>query len=60
MLADSSVAPDERLPETGVSKDRERLLSAICIVSPKYGTRSSTLVRLFDDRTASLVERTLP
>lgn len=59
MLADCSIAPDQRLPDTGVSHEWERLLSAICIVSPQYGTRSSTLLRLFDDGTSSLLERTL-
>ena len=46
LLADDRVAPDERLPKTGVSQDWERALSAALIKTPTYGTRSSSLVRL--------------
>ncbi|HYC43155.1 MAG TPA: NRDE family protein [Noviherbaspirillum sp.] len=46
MLSDTSQAPDCRLPRTGVSMEWERILSAVCIDSPGYGTRSSTVVRL--------------
>lgn len=46
MLSDTAQAPDVRLPDTGVDLDTERMLSAVCIQSPVYGTRSSTLVRL--------------
>lgn len=59
MLADTTQAPDRRLPETGVSREVERQLSAVCIDSPGYGTRTSTVVRLPADAPASLVERTL-
>lgn len=37
--------PDE-LPDTGVPHEMERLLSSIFIVSPAYGTRASTLLKL--------------
>ena len=40
MLADTTRAPDRRLPETGVSLALERLLSSVCIDSPDYGTLS--------------------
>lgn len=45
-LADRSEAPDEMLPETGVTLDWERRLSAAFIRTPDmaYGTRCSTLV----------------
>lgn len=46
MLADTTRAPDARLPDTGVDLEWERILSSVCIESPIYGTRSSTLVRL--------------
>ena len=46
MLTDTTCASDCRLPKTGVSIERERLLSAVCIESPDYGTRVSTLVKL--------------
>jgi len=45
-LADRTRAPDALLPDTGVGLEAERLLSSPFIVSPAYGTRSSTaLVR---------------
>lgn len=46
MLADGTRVDDERLPRTGVSLEWERVLSAVCIESPTYGTRVSSLVRL--------------
>jgi uncharacterized protein with NRDE domain len=57
MLADTTRASDCRLPETGVSLERERLLSAVCIESPDYGTRVSTLVKLHTDHDPVLIER---
>ncbi|WP_151634810.1 NRDE family protein [Noviherbaspirillum aerium] len=57
MLTDTTRAPDCRLPKTGVSLEWERVLSAVCIQSPEYGTRTSTVVRLFADGSAALDER---
>ena len=59
MLSDTSRASDCRLPKTGVSLEMERLLSAVCIESPNYGTRVSTVVQLHADRTVRLDERAL-
>ncbi|WP_256080373.1 NRDE family protein [Massilia sp. YIM B04103] len=47
MLSDTTRAPDLRLPETGVPLELERVLSAVKIESPSYGTRSSTVVKLY-------------
>lgn len=44
LLADREPAPDSLLPDTGVGLERERILSPIFIVSPDYGTRSSTVI----------------
>ena len=57
MLADTTRAADVRLPDTGIAIELERVLSAICIETPGYGTRSSTVVRLFADAPAELHER---
>ncbi len=46
LLADDHVAPDDELPQTGLSVDRERMLSAAFVRSPDYGTRASSVVRL--------------
>jgi len=45
-LGDRSEADDDELPETGVSRELEKMLSAAFIRSPDmgYGTRCSTLV----------------
>ncbi|MDB5839201.1 MAG: hypothetical protein JWQ23_1153 [Herminiimonas sp.] len=59
MLSDTTRAPDCRLPQTGVDLERESMLSAVCIESPHYGTRASTLVQLHASRTAQLTERAL-
>lgn len=57
MLADTTRASDCRLPRTGVPIEWERLLSAVCIESPDYGTRASTVVRLYADEPPTLDER---
>jgi uncharacterized protein with NRDE domain len=59
MLADTTRAPDLRLPETGVPLDMERVLSAVCIDSPGYGTRTSTVVKLYSNAPPELQERIL-
>lgn len=55
-LADRSHARDSELPDTGVSQATERLLSAALIISPGYGTRSSTVLALAAGR-GQIVER---
>jgi len=44
LLADRTLADDQDLPSTGVSADRERMLSAPFIVAENYGTRASTVL----------------
>lgn len=44
IMRDESQFEDERLPSTGVALEWERLLSAIYIKHPEYGTRSTSLV----------------
>lgn len=59
MLADTTRAPDQRLPDTGVPIEVERQLSAVCIEIPGYGTRTSTVVKLYSDAEPELHERVL-
>lgn len=59
MLTDTTRASDCRLPKTGVDIEWERILSAVCIDSPQYGTRASTLVQLFSEGAPVLRERAL-
>jgi len=59
MLSDTTHASDNRLPDTGVSLEWERLLSPICIESPDYGTRASTLLKVHGAGSAELHERVI-
>lgn len=59
MLTDTTRASDCRLPKTGVGMEMERLLSAVCIESPTYGTRASTVVQLHDNNVVVLNERAI-
>ncbi len=45
-LGDRRIAPDERLPDTGVGIERERALSPRFVRTPGYGTRCSTYLAL--------------
>jgi uncharacterized protein with NRDE domain len=57
LLADRTPADIAALPSTGVSPDRERLLSSAFIVDARYGTRCSTVLTISRDRSARFVER---
>ncbi|HLK38963.1 MAG TPA: NRDE family protein [Polyangiaceae bacterium] len=57
MLADRSSAPNDDLPDTGLSRELERDLAPIFIASAVYGTRSSTVILWRKDGTLSFEER---
>ncbi len=57
LLADETIAADDRLPSTGIALDVERALSAAFIRMPGYGTRASTVLIVDADGRATLVER---
>lgn len=57
LLADPQRAADTELPETGVGLEIERLLSSVFIASPGYGTRASTLVKVYADGSRHIHER---
>ena len=57
LLADRQPAGDANLPATGVSPQWESLLSSPFIVSPEYGTRSSTVLLIARDDSARFIER---
>jgi uncharacterized protein with NRDE domain len=56
-LADRTPAADGELPDTGVGLELERMLAPPFIVSPRYGTRCSTVVLVAHDGRADFIER---
>jgi uncharacterized protein with NRDE domain len=58
ILRDRRLADDTSLPDTGIGFERERVLSPIFIVSPGYGTRSSTIVSIDREDRVIFMERT--
>ncbi|AZY52695.1 NRDE family protein [Bordetella avium] len=56
-LGDRTVAEDASLPDTGLPRERERLLSSPFIVSADYGTRCSTVLLWRANGQGELVER---
>jgi uncharacterized protein with NRDE domain len=57
-LADRTQAADDALPDTGVPREWERLLSSPFIVSERYGTRCSTVFTVDRTGRARFHERT--
>lgn len=57
LLSDRKIANDADLPETGLSLDRERSLSAIFVAENGYGTRCSTILKFDKQGTWSFEER---
>lgn len=58
LLTDMEQAPDDELPDTGVGRDWERILSPVFIRSMDYGTRSSTVLGINAERHVTFAERT--
>lgn len=58
LLDDTAGAPDDALPDTGVGVALERVLAAPRIVTPGYGTRVSTALRVAPGGTGRIVEQT--
>ncbi|AIE60462.1 NRDE family protein [Bacillus methanolicus] len=59
ILSDSEEAPEEELPDTGIGKDWEKLLSPIFIQSSTYGTRASTILTIDNDHHIVFNEKSL-
>ena len=57
LLSDRTFAPDDRLPDTGVGLERERMLSSLFITSDIYGTRSSSIILIDRSHEVSFTER---
>ena len=57
VLADRALARDDELPDTGLARERERLLSSPFIVSADYGTRCSTVLTVSRDGSVGFNQR---
>jgi len=57
LLADTTFAPDDRLPDTGIGLKWEQMLSSLFITSDTYGTRSSSIVLIDRSHKAVFSER---
>lgn len=57
ILTDTTKAQDEHLPDTGIAKPWEKLLSSVFIQSPDYGTRCSTVITVDQQQHLTWQER---
>ena len=57
LLRDTTQADATQLPNTGIEKQWEQLLSSIFICHPIYGTRCSTLLFVDNQSRSTLIER---
>lgn len=58
VLADRFQPANDKLPDTGVGLQWERILAPLFITSPAYGTRSSSIVLIGYSGQATFMERT--
>ncbi len=59
ILSDSSIPPDELLPDTGLRLEIERAVSPIFVKTTFYGTRSSTVILIDYDGNVTFTEKSL-
>ena len=57
LLKDDEIYPDKDLPETGLGKELERMVSPIFTVTEKYGTRSSSVIYIDMDDNVEFTEK---
>ena len=57
LLLDRKIPADNKLPDTGIGLEWERVLSSIFIASPIYGTRSSTILLIGKNGRIKFVEK---
>src|SRR5690606_37197698 len=57
LLYDENRATDNQLPDTGLSLERERVLSSMFIKSPDYGSRCSTVLLIDHSNHVRFIER---
>lgn len=57
MLTNDTPAPENQLPDTGLSKDLEKAVSPVFIKTEKYGTRCSSILIIKKNGEVTFVER---
>jgi uncharacterized protein with NRDE domain len=57
LLSDATPFPDHQLPDTGVGRERERMLSPRFIAGDSYGTRCSTVILVEREGGIQFIER---
>ncbi len=58
ILSDTSLSPDDELPDTGLDYEKEKMISSIFIKTPEYGTRCSTVITVDKNNFVNFNERT--
>ncbi len=58
VLSDSTLSPDDQLPDTGLDYEREKIISSIFIKTEEYGTRCSTVVTVDKNNFVNFIEKT--
>lgn len=58
ILRNDAIAPDQKLPNTGIDLSLERQLSPLFINTETYGTRCSTVLLITKDNNVQFIERT--
>ncbi|HSD64332.1 MAG TPA: NRDE family protein [Ignavibacteriaceae bacterium] len=59
ILSDEKEAPEDQLPDTGLSPELEKAVSPIFIKSDRYGTRSSTVILMNSVNEVLFIEKSL-
>ena len=57
-MYDKTLAPDNKLPDTGIGYEKEKLLSSMFIELPGYGTRNTTVLVKDKNDNVQIIERT--
>lgn len=57
MMHDETIAPDDQLPSTGVSSEKEKMLSPMFIRSVEYGTRCTSVILVDRSGAVTFTER---
>lgn len=60
VMLNTDLASDDRLPDTGLDYEREKAISAMCIVTPDYGTCCTTVITIDYQGQVEFIEKSYP